>query len=59
MALLGVFVSEQTHQTQTRHAAAPMKVALLSPSQLQTEKIQMHQPVAPIDPELLRGGTLG
>ncbi len=59
MALLGVFVSEQTHQPQTRHAAAPMKVALLSPGQLQTEKIQMHQPVTPIDPELLRGGTLG
>lgn len=60
MALLGVFVSEQTHQAPTRHAgAAPMKVALLSPGTLQTEKIQMHQPVTPIDPELLRGGTLG
>jgi predicted anti-sigma-YlaC factor YlaD len=59
MALLGVFVSEQTHQVQTRHAETPMKVALLSPSTLQAEKIQMHQPLPPIDPELLRGGSLG
>jgi predicted anti-sigma-YlaC factor YlaD len=60
MAMLGVFVSEQTHQAPVRHAgAAPMKVALLSANDLQVEKIEMHQPAPPIDPELLRGGTLG
>jgi predicted anti-sigma-YlaC factor YlaD len=59
MAMLGVFVSEQTHQPASRHASAPMKVALLSPNVLQAEKIQMHQPLPPIDPELLRGGSLG
>ena len=59
MALLGVFVSEQTHQSPTSHAAPPMQVAMLDAHELQVEKVQMHQPVPPVDPELLRGGSLG
>jgi predicted anti-sigma-YlaC factor YlaD len=59
MALLGVFVSEQTNAPLASHAAPPMQVAMLDAHELQVEKVQMHQPVEPIDPELLRGGSLG